>query len=454
MRLGRGRRPLRAGGASTYIVIHYFLTNLGYFGLLSTLVVTLNAAGFEAPEIALLVMVFTITSKVAKIPLASLLDRIAAATSVLLGCVIAAAGFVGLSVTGGLPLTAGCLAIAGMGISINALASKQLAAAASDGSKSRAPLFSLINTAVNIASAVAAPVALMLTEHRHYGYVLIGVAAVYSTAGVATFVNYSSLGTDRQPTSGCSLRAYLVILHLPGMRCFLLINSFGWLMYGQLFNVLALYVSRTLGLPGRLGWLYTLNALLIVFLQLGMTRLTERWTAGRQIITVVTAYGTFTLSFAAAYVLPGYGGAVVFVIVFTLAEMMFIPSVDVLLLGLLGRQSRAVGYSILSISNALGEALGGGAGVATYRWLSDHAHENEYWLLTTALALMFTGLTYALRGAGADLRSEPPRAARRPRNRGGRHRSPRPNRRADVCAGRHRAGIRPSRSKLSISSFR
>jgi MFS family permease len=394
--------------ASTYIVSHYLLSYLGYYGLLSTLVVALTAASFTAGQTAVLVMVFALTNKVASIPLAPWLDRIPAAHSVLLGCVMAGIAFVSLRSATGMPMTVLSLGLAGVGISINALASKQLAAAASDRIENRSLLFSLINIGVNIAAAVAAPLALLFVERGRHGEVLLAVAAVYCIAGVVTFLNRATVRMAHQSTRAWSLGVYLTVLREPGLRAFFLINMFYWFMYGQLFNVLAVYVSETLNAPGSLGWLYTLNALLVVVLQLVVTRLGNRWAKGRQLTTVVLSYALFGVSFVAAYLLPGYGGAIVFVILFTVAEMMFVPSADVLIVGLIRQQTRAVGYSIFAISTALGEALGGGAGIVSYRWLTEHGYGHEFWLAAASLALAFCLITQRLRRSSAGLHSLTP----------------------------------------------
>jgi MFS family permease len=391
-----GPTPARA---TATVVTHYFLTNLGYFGLLSTLVVALSAAGFDAGRVAVLVMVFTLTSKLAKIPLAPWLDRVPAAGSVLLGCALAAIGFAGLRFADDLAPSIACLVVAGTGVSVNALASKQLAAAASDRSGAPARVFATINVGINVAAAVAAPLALMLAERDRHDVVLFGVAAAYTVAGSVTYLTCSRMHREPPAGTGPSWRSYWDVLRLPGLGPFLVVNLFGWFLYGQLFNVLALHVSDTLDSPGRLGWLYTLNALLVVFVQLGVTRLAERLVRGGAASTVVLAYATFALAFALAYLIPGYAGAVVFVVVFTLAEMMFVPSVDVVLLDIIGPHNRAVGYSILSISTAIGEASGGGAGVAGYRWLADHGYGSQFWLIATGVACAFTLVSLALRRA-------------------------------------------------------
>ncbi|MEH1015327.1 MFS transporter [Micromonospora sp. CPCC 206060] len=386
-----------------YVISHYLLTYLGYYGLVATLVVTLTAASFTGPQVALLVMVFTLTNKVANIPLAPWLERIPAANSVLLGCLMAASGFVCLQFATGMPLTIFSLAFAGVGISINALASKQLAAAASDRTGNRARLFSLVSIAVNTAAAVAAPVALMFIEREQQGSVLWAVAAVYCLAGIVTFSRRAILELADRKGPAASPRVFLTILRLPGVRSFLIINFFYWFLYGQLFNVLAVHVSKTLDSPGRLGWLYALNALMVVFLQLSVTHLAQRWTSGQELLTVVRAYALFVVSFMMVYLIPGYLGAVVFVVVFTIAEMMFVPSADVHFLGLIGHGNRAVGYSVFAISTALGEALGGGAGIAAHRWLTDHGFGHQFWLGTAVVALLFTLLTQGLRRSSTGL---------------------------------------------------
>ncbi|KPC52719.1 MFS transporter [Amantichitinum ursilacus] len=389
------------------VVIHYFMANFGYFGLLSSLVVMLTAKGLQASQVALLMALFTFANKVAKIPLAPWLDGSPAPRSVLTGCVIAAVGLATLGQVQQLPLMALALMLAGVGISINNLASKQLGAAVSDSMQSRARLFSVINVAVNVASAVAAPLALYLVDRKQYGWVAAGIAATYVLAGVLTWLRLHRVAAVMQKAGSSNWRTYRNLLQRPGLRAFLLINAFGWFLYGQLFNTLALYVSSALDSASKLGWLYSLNAVLIVTLQLPLTHIAERWQGGRPMRQVTLAFTVFMLAFIAAWAVPGYPGAVVFVVLFTLAEMLFIPSVDVLLLGLIGQESRAVAYSILSISTAVGESLGGGFGVTTWRWMSNHNHMSEFWLLVAGMALVFVGVTGYLQRSSAGLRAIP-----------------------------------------------
>src|SRR5215469_15557205 len=82
--------------ATSFIVTHYLLCYLGYYGLLSTLAVALSAASFSAGQIATLVVLFALTNKTANIPLTPWLNRIPTTASMLIGCVMAGIGFVGM----------------------------------------------------------------------------------------------------------------------------------------------------------------------------------------------------------------------------------------------------------------------------------------------------------------------------------------------------------------------
>lgn len=402
---GRAEMESHAKTGMAYIVGHYFMTSVGYFGLLSTLVVILSASSFDAAQIALLIATFSIANRAAKIPLAPWLDKIPTTYSVLAGCWLAALGFACLGLAANTALMAVALMVAGTGVAINSLAIKQLAAAASDLAGNRAKVFGIINVAVNVSSAIAAPLALMLVEHGMRQYVAPIIALIYFSAGTITFLNFSKIQTAPGTVAKPSLRSYLEMLKVPGLPGFMLINAMGWFLYGQLFNTVALHVSKTLGSPVKLGWLYSLNAVLVVCFQLAVTSFSERACRGNPMLTILLSYAVYMMAFVSAYLVPGYPGMVVLVTLFTFAEMMFIPSVDVLLLGLIGKHNRAVAYSILAVSIAIGESLGGGAGVAAYRWLSLKGATDGLWLAIGALALAFIAIAKIIERSSSGLRS-------------------------------------------------
>jgi MFS family permease len=375
------------------ISVHYFLTSCAYFGLMSSLVVILQA-GASAASVGAFVGLFLFASKIAKIPLAPLLDRFPPGVTAACGCMLASVAFLLLArAQSGMAIMA-TLFIAATGISINALSAKQLAAAAADQIGNRGKLFSLVNVVVNCSSALAAPVALFFVgQHQHQG-VLNGVALVYLLAASLAYVNFNAPAPSRVEQHGSPLGRYLEIFLLTGMPGFLLMNLFGWFLYGQLFNAFALYVSSALNIPVSLGALYSLNAVLVIVLQLPVTHWVQKAFKGTRYVHAA-AYLIFAVAFCIPPGMPGLAGAILFIVLFTAAEMLFMPNVDVRMLELVGDRSRAIAYGLLSLSSAAGEALGSASGISMYQLFAQGGYRHGYWIAMTVLAFVFTAVTLA-----------------------------------------------------------
>ena len=384
--------------ATGKISLHYLLASSGYFGLLSTLVIVLSAKMLPAAEVGMLAGLFAMSSKVAKIPLAPWLDKLSPAVSVLSGCSLAGAAFavVGLAQQTMVLLLA--LLVGAVGISINALSAKQLAAAAADLSNNRARVFSIVNIALNLSSAVAAPVALFLVGRQQYTGVMLLVAGIYFLAGGVAYFNFNERGHSitHKTGSAVSFKSYLQLFRIEGMKPFMLVNAMGWFLYGQLFNALALYLSQGLHLADRLGWLYTLNALMVVGLQLAVTHISQRVYQNNAMKTIQSAYLLQFIAFALPVFIPGYMGALAFVALFTVAEMLFMPNTDVVLTSLVGAERRAIGYSVLSLSSAVGEASGGSLGIVLFHNCAHQGIPQFYWALLAGLSVVFAVATWLL----------------------------------------------------------
>ncbi|EHN73182.1 major facilitator superfamily MFS_1 [Streptomyces coelicoflavus ZG0656] len=377
------------------VVTHYGIVGLGYFGVMSVLVIALRDRGFAADQVALCSSVFLISSKVSKIPIAPLLDRLRPNLSLLAGCWLAGGAFAALPWAGSLRGTLTLLLVAGFGVSVNALASKQIAAEASDGVRSRTTAFATINMAVNVASAVAAPVALLVLDKGHQSVAFVGTGCAYILAGAVSAV---SLRTRRPPSSTRpGWRAYLTVIRTPRLWNLLAANAFGWFLYAQLFNALPLYVTESQGAGTGLGWLLTANALLIIVFQIPLGQAIERITKGDADLVMALSFAVFGIAFLAGGALPGFAALVALIVLFSTAEAMFIPSVDVSLLAKIDASRRAAGYSVLSIATAVGETLGASAGLTVLAWMQSTGNDRLFWLTAAVAALAFAAVTFVWR---------------------------------------------------------
>ncbi len=372
------------------VVAHYGIVGMGYFGVLSVLVVALRDEKLTAGQVALCSSTFLISSKVAKIPLAVFMDRLRPSMSLLAGCWLAGAAFALLPTASSFAAVLAVLFLAGIGVSINALASKQVAAEASDGVSSRTTAFATINVAVNIASAVAAPVALFIIDEGRKQLLFMAIGGMYALAGTV------SAWSLRSPKSTAAARpgwaVYREVIRTPHLWRLLMANAFGWFLYAQLFNALPLYVTESLDAGAELGLLFTANALLIIVLQVPLGHAFERITRGDADLLMALSFVTFGVAFLIGGALPGFIGLVALVVVFSTAEAMFVPSVDVSLLEKIDPTQRAAGYSVVSIATAVGETAGASAGLTVLAWMQGLHADRGFWLLAATVALMFAGV--------------------------------------------------------------
>jgi MFS transporter, DHA1 family, multidrug resistance protein len=375
------------------IVSHYFWCNFSFFGVLASLVVILSARGFLASEVGVMSMVYTLTFRGGKLLCAPLLDNAGDRIGTLVGSSLAAVGLVMLSMAGSTLVTFVALLVAGLGIAINNIASKMLAAAASDLLDRRSSLFSLINVVVNLAASIAPLLALHAVQHALQQQALCIAGVLYLLSGIITVAKIPGASHVIRERSRSFFSAYMVLLRRSDFLHFMWINGMGWCMYGQLFNTFALHMSQTLHEAPRLGWLYTLNAILIVVCQMTVTSFVDRAAKDQNVVRFVMAYFGFSLAFAVPALIPGIQGMIAAVGLFTLAEMVFVPAVDVALLGVVGQSQRAVAYSLLAVSTAVGEAIGGGAGLALYQFSSTALGPSSYWLMLATIAVAFALVT-------------------------------------------------------------
>lgn len=375
-------------------VVHYGTTAVGYFGLMAVLVVALHRQGLRADEVAAAVAVFSVCSKVAKIPLAVVMDRIAPHVSLLVGCVLAGALLAVLPAARTFPAVVAVLVIAGLGVSVNALASKQLAARATDAAASRTTAFAVINVSVNLASAVAAPLALLLLDAGRTRMLFIAVGAAYVVAGIASCSLLRRV--EWPPPSRQGWAAYRGVLATPRLAPLLAVNAAGWFLYAQLFNSVPLYVTERLGAGAELGLLFTTNALLIVVFQVPFGRAVEHLGRGMPRAMLAMAFALFAAAFVLGGALPGFVAVVALVVVFSFAEMAFVPTVDVALLETIDDVHRAAGYSVLSVATAIGEASGAAVGITMFAWMHDRGADGGFWYVAAGAAVaagVLAGLT-------------------------------------------------------------
>ncbi|HEY1907317.1 MAG TPA: MFS transporter, partial [Myxococcaceae bacterium] len=163
------------------------------------------------------------------------------------------------------------------------------------------------------------------------------------------------------------------------------------LVFFQHEGPLPLWMVDDLGLPTQsFGLLFTINTLLIVFLEVRLNGLTAHWSAARA-LSVGSAL--CTVGFGALAFLTSYLGIVATVIVWTFGEMILFPSTAAYVseLAPAGRRGEYMGF--YSMTFGIGFSLGPWAGLTVL----EAAGARTLWLACLAVGAVSTLLLARIR---------------------------------------------------------
>lgn len=135
-----------------------------------------------------------------------------------------------------------------------------------------------------------------------------------------------------------------------------------------------------------------LNGILVVLLQIPIGRLMDTTLSGkREGYRLMLAFILFGVSFSMNAIVDSIGGYYVFVAIFTIAEMLFIPTIDAFVSTAANPDLRITYFSVIGLSTALGEGVGVYTGLQLIYIWSLYGKLSYFWLslaLLSGLALL------------------------------------------------------------------
>ena len=275
-----------------------------------------------------------------------------------------------------------------MGISINGLAAKSFVSYIGSKDGNTLMYYSNINIFVNIAATLGPLLGTYLLSEKMSSYVfqISGIFFILSGIIVLLFLNI----TEQCELPNKSINFWngykSVLLNYDYLK-FLFFNMFGWFFYAQLFASLPYFVNTYYGVEKKLGMLYTLNALMIIFLQLIVSSLIRRYIPdGKENYRLLLVFTLFSVSFLSAGIFNSFYGLFITIIVFTFAEMIFTPLVDTLVSKYVDSNLRTTYFSILGLFTAIGEGSGNYFGLRLLGFWGNLNHHMYFWLTLAALA--------------------------------------------------------------------
>jgi len=236
----------------------------------------------------------------------------------------------------------------------------------------RIPAFGLHRMSSNLGWAIGPALGGLLTLFMSYGAVFYVAAAAMIIAGFVTM----NIADPIQRTSDVvvettDLKATLTEALADPLLRLLLVGSFlGALMTTQMFATFGIYLTTELGLAkADVGWLYTINGVAVLVLQVPAIGLIERLGIGRVLpwSSLLSAIG-FALIGAAT----GFGGAAIAILVLTTAEVMLDPAHQAAIAECADPTRRGRTYGVVSFAQMIGIALAPLTGGLLLDTIGDH----------------------------------------------------------------------------------
>ncbi|MER7519467.1 MFS transporter [Streptomyces sp. NPDC126499] len=368
------------------VVLDYLLSHLGFYCLLPVLPVLLGRMhqGVGPLLIGTSLFTFTFTYKGASLFCAGLLQRLPIRLAIPGGLTLAGLGFALLPLSPHPLVTLLFLVVAGVGISVNGITARMYVAMALESAGERNSVFAGIQVAINVSAAVGPIVANFLVDGPHEKRLLLLVAAIYwVSAAVMSLCVPSGLrpgdGDARKPLRLGLIKAMVTDRRVRTVSLVTLAGSF---LYGQFFSAFAIHVTHIADSATARASFFTLNAVLIVVLQMAVSAFTnrglERGASPMRFLVLGIAV------FAAAFVPLGASTtalttAYLAVVLFSVAEMLFTPMVSTAFAEFGSERPMVEVFNFRQVASTAGESLGGFAGGALFTYAAQHGAGGAYW---------------------------------------------------------------------------
>lgn len=317
-----------------------------------------------------------------------LADRVGRRFVISLGALIQAAALIGYVYGEQLWMLVVVSAFSGLGIGLNAPATKAAIAALSTGAARSTQAFSLRGIAANIGIAAAGL----------FTYFVIGGPSplIFYTAS-ALFVLLALIsrfmlpaGCGAEPCRNTPVTAYLQVFHNRAFVGFATVSFVIWGLYTQLSLSLPIRGEHLLANPGAVSLIWTINSVTVIALQTWMTRRVIVKHHPLHVLAVGALFfggGLGLLGFV-----QGFAGLIICGIIFIMGEMLVMPTIDSTVSRLGAVRTIGVYFGSANLIAGLGESSGKYAG----GHLLEVGQNTPYpWLVYIAVAVV-TSITLVL----------------------------------------------------------
>ncbi|CCP03958.1 hypothetical protein BN439_2922 [Erwinia amylovora Ea644] len=345
------------------ITLSAFFFSCSWFSLLAIISIYLtNVLNLSAMLTATIMMVTSIASKLTRLMISALFDRLAPHYVIALSASIISVSCLVLAITTNTSFVV--LAILGFGIAYGStsMVLRTLTGVIRDN-KQRAEKFVQLSVITNLASMVAPLACVSLYEG-------VSVRAPFIlNALIMLFLASISLfkaSWPKLPPQQPWLDALKQQIKSKNIFILFILTILCWTIYSQLFSALPLYVEQQLGSTKDVGYLLSFNALLSVILASPVHKITLRFCLSTHHIIIISlllhALGSLSIHFSSS------NHAIYFsLLIWTMGELLLIPTLQSILAGSVDGELLVSVTAINAIAMGLGEGFGSFLGVILTR---------------------------------------------------------------------------------------
>ncbi|WP_412057401.1 MFS transporter [Bartonella sp. DGB2] len=356
-----------------FIIIEYTLFAFTYLANSATISVYLaNFMRFDTAAIGSILLLSAIASRASRILAAPILNLIPSRHIMPLMCLLSAIGYLLLAQVSNIPLICLSLFMIGFGYASNGMYVKALVAEyKSEKNNSLLLRYSGLNVVFNVASAIAPLFSTSIFSHAGPKYFFLISGAILFTCSILNyFLHPKNIHLTPQIGLWSSIKAHIFDKKL---NILFLYTTFTWLLYAQLNSAIPLYVANVLNQFNLVGYLFFINASIVILLSYPLALLLARYDFSPTNLLLI---GFFCYLFG--FIIITIGETFLYVtlaiILWTFAEIIMMPALSVFLAQITKPESLINLIGINSIALGIGEGLGGLIGaMAVLNYAEHHA---------------------------------------------------------------------------------
>ncbi len=346
--------------------------------------------GVPAGRVGVVLAVMAVANQGLQLFVGVVSDRLGSRAVFSLGILAASLGYLGFALAPPFALQLVCAFTLGLGRATVSLVGKVLLT--QEAGERRASALTLRSIAVNAGAAVGPIIGGLL--FGRFGAVLatvVVVHAVFWLVLIRTIPRHAPAPRERP-----RLRAqFAALLGNRGLLALAIVSVGFWYLYTQVTFTVPLYADDRFALGGKVGLLFAVNAVLAVALQYWVVAWFGRH--GDEWRTLAIGSALVGAAFLTLPVVPSAWSLLVFIVIFSLGEIIVVPTVDILTANLAAESAIGGSFGLASLGWAAGGVLGSLLGGAGYEAASRGGGVGWFWLASGLVGVVAAAAFLVLR---------------------------------------------------------